>query len=104
VVISLSQKLDAAGLRQSIKSAHYLGTVLFELLYNDPRQTEGDFKSAFESPNNIQHQPVGRKIAFVGDFTADGSVLEFVKVPRRVVKNCIMSQAKRLMNLKIKTH
>jgi hypothetical protein len=104
VIIRFGNKLGTAGFSQRVKGAHDFGAVFLELFENHSCDAEGDFESAFVAANHLQQEPVGRQVAFVGDFSANGGVFEFIEVADRFVKDGIMPEAEGLMNLKVKTN
>jgi hypothetical protein len=80
VIIGFSEEFDTAGLCEGIESTENLRAILVELLKDDSRYAEGDFESALESFNQIQEQTVCGQVTFVGNFSANGGVSEFVKI------------------------
>jgi len=75
-----------------------------ELLHQGTGYTVGYLKFAAKSLNCIKKKAIGRKIALICNFSADGMVLDLVKIRIRLVKHCVVPETEGLMNLKIKTN
>ena len=66
MVIGLGQKLDTARIVELMKTIEHFRGILLELIQHHTRQGIGDAEVAFVPPDQIQHQPIGRQVAFVG--------------------------------------
>jgi len=104
VVVGLGEKLDLAGPGQGVEGAQHLRTELLELFQQHPRQAEGDLEAAVPPADQVQEEPVRGQVTLVGDLAADGGVLVVVEVVGTAVKNRIVAESLRLVDLEVHTH
>jgi hypothetical protein len=104
VIISFAEKFHTAGSGESIESTHNFGGKILNLLEKCPRYAVSNLESSVKTVNKLQHQPVGRQVAFIRDLAANLSVAMFIEIFGVSVKNCVVPQPVRLMNLKIKAN
>src|SRR5262245_26435568 len=110
MIVGLAQDLDAAGIDQSSEAIENVGAKRRQLLHHHPgkRVRGAEFRVLLEQAKN---DLIGGEIGFASDSLADMAVVE--RGPRAVVEvlvvmtdaeKRILLDAKRLMNLEIKTN
>ena len=103
MIVRLGQKLNTAGARQRVEGADDLRGVCEKLFQEDAGDTVCNFEPAVVSADKVENQAVGGEVTLVGDLSADFSVFAVIEIMLGIVKNGIVSQPTRLMNLKVKT-
>ena len=91
MVVGLAQDLHTAGVDEGLEGVEGLGTEPPELLDDRPGQGVGHLEISPETPDEPQHQPVGREVAFLGHLLEDLSVghVILIEVIFTDIKKCI---------------
>ena len=104
--IGLTQELDAAGLSQFLHRVDELGYILFQLFQCRTADREGHFELLAVLTNHVKEHLVSRQIRPLGDARDDVVVGEVIVIVVIVadIKETVVFQTERLMNLEIKTN
>jgi hypothetical protein len=105
MVVCFVEEFDASRIGKSFEAVQDIHPVLFKLINDGARDGIGNPEISPVPLDQIQHDPVGREIAFFGDLVEDRAVFFFVLVVMVMVdvEKRIVPQSTGLMDLEVKT-
>ena len=100
----LANKFARAGLLQFAHGVNHIRRPLFQLVQHGPREGIRNTKAPLMAPDQIQNLFRRRAIALIGNLFQNRCICIIVKIKRVAIKDRILSEPIRLMDLKIDTN